>query len=340
MKSFLRWPSAAAAALFALMLAAKAPRPAEAFSTPGSLRPFKGRENSFLFSATATAAASKTQEKQTAAASKTTKKRRRRPKGGENAATEPGKKSAGTKKKKKKPVAKKSSKKKKPARRDFKPLKDLKLGSTVNGTVVDVCEFGAFVWIGYATRGSREGAALLHASQIQNERIDDVSSLYKAGDRVENARVITVDHEKGEVGLSLRPRRKARRDLSSFGVGDVVEGKVKSVVEYGAFVDVGATVNALLHVSRITGGAVDNIRRHVNEGDAVSAHVIDVDVKGKRMAVSLLNRKADLYHDKRRSQRLKRSYGTASVNGAGEGSGKSEVDYFDKTIKDLEDALK
>ena len=55
----------------------------------------------------------------------------------------------------------------------FKSLNDLVLGSKVSGKVVDVCEFGAFVNIGYATRGSRTGTALLHISQIGDNWIKE-----------------------------------------------------------------------------------------------------------------------------------------------------------------------
>lgn len=163
------------------------------------------------------------------------------------------------------------------------------------------------------------------------------------GQRIENARVINVDIAKGEVGLSMRARRQKRRDTSSIQVGDELVGRVKQIVEYGAFIDVGATSNPLLHVSRITGSSIDNIRHHLNEGDPVSVHVIDVNKEKKTIAVSMLDRKADQYLDRRLSQRMKKLYGSAKkstpkmkevVVGAN-----SEVDYFDNAIRELEDAL-
>lgn len=113
----------------------------------------------------------------------------------------------------------------------------------MSGRVVDVCDFGAFVDIGHATRGSRPGAALLHISQLSDQRVGDVRDFLKVGDIVEAARVIRVDLKRGEVGLSLRPRRPARRDFRELRVGARLEGRVASVLPYGAFVDVGASVN-------------------------------------------------------------------------------------------------
>ena len=188
----------------------------------------------------------------------------------------------------------------------FKPLKDLVLRSKVSGKVVDVCDFGAFVNIGYATRGSRAGTALLHISQIQDDRIENIHDFVKVGDVIEGARVISVNLEKGEVGLSLRACYPKCRDITTLKVGDELEGKVDSVVPYGVFVDVGANVNALLHISRITGGAIENIRHHLNEGDAVLVRVIYINKEKETMAVSMLDETADQYLDCRMSQRIKR----------------------------------
>ena len=222
-----------------------------------------------------------------------------------------------------------------------------RLGSKVSGTVVDVCDFGAFISIGYNTRGSRAGTALLHISQIKDEKISNIRDVIKVGDSIDGARVINIDLKKGEVGLSLRASRPKRRDFAKLKVGDKIEGKVDSVVPYGAFVDVGTNVNALLHISRITGGAIENVRHHINEGDPVSVHVIDIDKEKKTMAVSMLDKKADQYLDRRMSQRLKRFYGTAagaspaaSTDGEDKTSSKNELDYFDEAIRELEEALK
>jgi predicted RNA-binding protein with RPS1 domain len=229
----------------------------------------------------------------------------------------------------------------------FKPLKDLKLGSLLSGTVVDVCDFGAFINIGYATYGSRAGTALLHISQIQDTKISNIHDILKVGDTIKDARVTSIDLNKGEVGLSLRtPRSTKRRDISTMKVGDELIGKVDSIVPYGVFVDVGTSVNALLHISRITGGAIENVRQHLNEGDVISVHVIDIDTKKKTLAVSMLDKKADQYLDRRMSQRLKRFYGGTATTSAvsasvvGENDETSDLDYFELAIRELEEALR
>ncbi len=152
----------------------------------------------------------------------------------------------------------------------------------------------------------------------------------------------SIDLNKGEVGLSLRAPRPKRRDLSKLKVGDELVGKVASVMSYGVFVDVGTDVNALLHISRITGGAIENVRQHLNEGDPVSVHVIDLDKQNKTVAVSMLDKKADQYLDRRMSQRLKRFYGTAASEDKDHEQEKesSDLEYFDQAIRELEEALR
>ena len=227
----------------------------------------------------------------------------------------------------------------------YKPLKDLKLGSLISGSVVDVCDFGAFINIGYSTFGSRAGTALLHISQIQDKKISNIHDILKVGDMIKDARVTSIDLNKGEVGLSLRSPRSKRRDISTMKVGDELTGKVDSIVSYGVFVDVGTNVNALLHISRITGGAIENVRQHLNEGDSISVHVIDIDTKKKTLAVSMLDKKADQYLDRRMSQRLKRFYGgtaasAVSASVVGENAETSDLDYFEQAIRELEEALR
>lgn len=217
----------------------------------------------------------------------------------------------------------------------YKPLKDLELGSTISGRVVETCEFGAFVDIGYGR------PALLHISQIQDDKVDKVDNVLKKGDTVEEARIIKIDYVKGEVGISLRKRRPKRKDISEFKVRDKVVGKVDTVLPYGAFIDVGANVNPLLHISRITGSAIDNIRHYVNEGDSVPVHIIDIDVEKKTMAVSMLDKKADQYLDRRLSQKKRKFFGTAKEDAEDAHiDDESELDYFDKAIQELEAALK
>lgn len=178
------------------------------------------------------------------------------------------------------------------------PLSALKLGSHVDGHVASFTKFGAFIKIGYNLKGKgKEGHALLHKSQISDHRVEDVSNLFRIGDLVQGLRVIQIDYKKGEVGLSLRKRRPTRTDLKDITIGSEMTGKVANVVSYGAFVDVGASVKALVHISRISQDIIQNIRHYVNEGDEVRIHIISKDEKKKTLGASMLGVDADEYLD-------------------------------------------
>jgi len=117
--------------------------------------------------------------------------------------------------------------------RQFKALEELKLGSTISGKIIDVCDFGAFISTEYATSGNRAGAALLHVSQISDHRIDNIHDVLVKGQIITHARVISIDVAKGEVGLSMRTRRqyldhRRWRQRSKRLYGTPVEGRKRN----------------------------------------------------------------------------------------------------------------
>jgi ribosomal protein S1 len=228
----------------------------------------------------------------------------------------------------------------------LRPITDLVLGSTISGTVVGMSSFGVFVKIPYDLKvNDKPGYALLHKSQIQNEEIaQDLSELFQVGQVLPNLRVTTVNYAKGEVGVSLRSSRPKRKPMSDFQIGQQVTGKVASLTQYGAFIDIGAKVNPLLHISRISQEKITKIRDVLKEGDTVNIHIIDLDESKKSMSASMLSPEADEYLSWR-SLRKKRTH-TKNANGSAttttttnEGLDKSELEFFQDALKDLEKAL-
>lgn len=120
----------------------------------------------------------------------------------------------------------------------------------------------------------------------------------KKGDKVK-PRVISIDFDKEKVGVSLRPKRPKRTKLEDVEIGKDMKGKVKLITDYGAFVDIGATCDCLVHISRISMAKVTNINDHLKVGETVDVHVINVDVEKKSMAASMLPRISDEYMDRR-----------------------------------------
>mmetsp|Transcript_22025 Transcript_22025/g.26995 ORF Transcript_22025/g.26995 Transcript_22025/m.26995 type:complete len:127 (+) Transcript_22025:335-715(+) len=115
-----------------------------------------------------------------------------------------------------------------------------------------------------------------------------------------------------------------------------IQGTVANVVAYGAFIDVGADVNALLHISRISQERIRNIREYLNEGDKVWVHIIDKDEEKKSMAASMLDSEADQYLEKRSNQ-MKKLKEKAQFD---DNELRSEIEYFEEAIKEMEESLK
>jgi predicted RNA-binding protein with RPS1 domain len=226
-----------------------------------------------------------------------------------------------------------------PTSTPLRPITALVLGSKISGTVIGMSPFGVFVKINYDLKlNNKPGYALLHKSQIQNEEVaDDLSTMFRVGQQVENLRVIAVNYAKGEVGLSLRTPRPKRKPLSDFKVGQQISGKVATILEYGAFIDIGAKVNPLLHISRITQEKIENIRDVLSEGDVVSIRIIDLDETKKSMSASMLSPDADEYLNRRVRQK-KRSI-TRDDTISDELTHQTEIELFQDAIRDLEKTL-
>lgn len=90
-----------------------------------------------------------------------------------------------------------------------------------------------------------------------------------------------------------RPERTVTVDLAELSVGSVVEGVVKNVVSYGAFVDIGAAKDGMLHVSDISNSFVANITDVLSVGDKISARVKSVDSAAGRFALIMKDENAE-----------------------------------------------
>ena len=200
---------------------------------------------------------------------------------------------------KKKAQVKGKSRSKKESNKEI--LNGLVLGQVTKGDVVAIKDFGVFVRLNYKHKVD----ALLHKSQISNKYIGNLADHFSVGQTVE-ARITRVDYDKGEVAISTRPQREERFSISEFRdmVGDNIEGKVKRIVSYGAFIDIGCKkVDALLHVSRISDKKVENIEDYVKVGDFIDARLHHVDVDKGIIQLSMRSIESDRYHDKKRAMK-------------------------------------
>lgn len=158
-------------------------------------------------------------------------------------------------------------------------LDELRPGDTCEGRVSNICSFGAFVDL-----GGFEG--LIHISELSWARIDHPSEILEPGQPVE-VYVLDVDRDRERVGLSLKRLQPDPWQCveEEYHVGQIVEGVVTDVVNFGAFVEVEEGLEGLIHVSELSGAGQQ--RDAVQEGDVVAAQVLNVDGEQRRMGLRL-----------------------------------------------------
>ena len=163
-------------------------------------------------------------------------------------------------------------------------------GENVEGEVIEVVKGGLILDIGL--RG------FLPASLVDLRRVKDLNAYL--GTRIE-ARVIEMDRNRNNVVLSRRvvfeEARKAERAeiLSKLKSGMRLKGTVSSIVDFGAFVDLGG-IDGLIHISELSWNHVNHPSEVVKVGQEVEVQVLDVDLNRERISLGLKQTTEDPWH--------------------------------------------
>jgi len=158
----------------------------------------------------------------------------------------------------------------------------LREGTPIDGTVVSIQKFGAFVDIG----GMQ---ALLPISEIAWERIETVEDRLRVGQKI-TAHIQKLDWEKNRISLSLKdtlpdPWQSVE---SAFPVGAVVDGKVARLANFGAFITVAPGVDGLIHISKLgSGKKIKHASDVVKTGDEIRVQIEAVDREHRRLTLAL-----------------------------------------------------
>lgn len=160
-------------------------------------------------------------------------------------------------------------------------LDKLEPGSVIEGTVQRLTDFGAFVDVGGVD-------GLVHISEIAWNHVDKPSDVLKEGDKV-NVKILKVDKDNERISLSIKatlpgPWEQAAQD---FKIGDVVQGTVKRLVSFGAFVEVAPGVEGLVHISQIANRHIGTPDEVLKEGEEVSVKILDFNPEEERMSLSI-----------------------------------------------------
>jgi small subunit ribosomal protein S1 len=157
----------------------------------------------------------------------------------------------------------------------------LQVGQKVSGTVRSIAPFGVFIDL-----GGIDG--LVHKSELSWNKVNNPEAGYKVGDEVE-AEVIDINHERGRISLSIRRLQPDpwHSTVADFKVGDVIDGTVTKLVNFGAFVRVRDGLEGLIHISELSHQRVAHPGDIVHEGQTLKLKIISLDSERHRLGLSL-----------------------------------------------------
>ena len=152
-------------------------------------------------------------------------------------------------------------------------------GDTVEGTVKNVTDFGAFVDLGGAD-------GLLHISEMSWGRVENPKKTFKVGEKLT---VLIKEIKDTKIALSLKfdDANPWLNAAEKYAVGNEVEGTVARMTDFGAFVELEPGVDALLHVSQISRDHVDKPSDVLSYGQTITAKVVDFNEESQKISLSM-----------------------------------------------------
>jgi small subunit ribosomal protein S1 len=164
------------------------------------------------------------------------------------------------------------------------------VGAVVDGEVVNIMSYGAFIKLEAGVEG------LVHISEMSwTKRINHPSEIVAQGQTVK-VKVLEINKDKQEISLGMKQVEENPWDrvADKYPPGSIVEGKVRNIANYGAFVEIEEGVDGLLHVSDLSWTKkVGHPSELLKKGDSVQAVVLSVDQEKQRIALGLKQMQED-----------------------------------------------
>ncbi|HET4436598.1 TPA: 30S ribosomal protein S1 [Streptococcus pneumoniae] len=157
----------------------------------------------------------------------------------------------------------------------------LAVGDVVTGKVARITSFGAFIDLGGVD-------GLVHLTELSHERNVSPKSVVTVGEEIE-VKILDLNEEEGRVSLSLKATVPGPWDgvEQKLAKGDVVEGTVKRLTDFGAFVEVLPGIDGLVHVSQISRKRIENPKEALKVGQEVQVKVLEVNADAERVSLSI-----------------------------------------------------
>jgi small subunit ribosomal protein S1 len=160
-------------------------------------------------------------------------------------------------------------------------LAEIKVNDVLTGTVLRLANFGAFVDLGGVD-------GLVHISELSWEHVKEASAVVSEGDVV-TVKVIKIDPANDRISLSMKAVQPGPWELaqSTLKVGAILEGTVKRLTTFGAFVEIVAGVEGLVHISQISHNHIATPQEVLKENQVVTVKILDVNVAEQRISLSI-----------------------------------------------------
>jgi small subunit ribosomal protein S1 len=160
-------------------------------------------------------------------------------------------------------------------------LDELATGDVRKGVVTNLMNFGAFVDLGGAD-------GLVHVSELSWQRVKHPKDVLQVGQEVE-VYVLSVDKTDERIALSIKRLQKDpwNEVASQYNVGDLVEGEITNLTDFGAFARIADGVEGLIHISELSNDKIEHPREIVHRGQRLTVRVISIDSERQRIGLSL-----------------------------------------------------
>ncbi|WP_049499193.1 30S ribosomal protein S1 [Streptococcus parasanguinis] len=157
----------------------------------------------------------------------------------------------------------------------------LNVGDVVTGKVARITSFGAFIDLGGVD-------GLVHLTELSHERNVSPKSVVTVGEEIQ-VKVLDLNEEESRVSLSLKATTPGPWDgvEQKLAAGDVIEGTVKRLTDFGAFVEVLPGIDGLVHISQISHKRVENPKDVLKVGQEVTVKVLEVNAADERVSLSI-----------------------------------------------------
>lgn len=183
------------------------------------------------------------------------------------------------------------------------------VGAIIEGKIKNISNFGIFIGIDQGIDG------LVHISDMSwTQKINHPSELYKKGDSVQ-AVILDIDQENERFSLGIKQLTPDPWDVIPEKIrrGDRVEGIVKSVTDFGVFVELEAGIEGLIHVSQLPGDKESNPLEGFHANDKIQAEVVHVSQEEKKIGLSIRKLEETLERETQRNYVKKQNQATSNL---------------------------